>query len=163
MREIDGQDGDRNSADRRASDQQRPIPPKVMSPFVAVGMKETYDPVRLFINSAQIRSAMMIACETGKSEVRSDRGASMLPWNNMIDFELQLIKLLGHLAVFAAVPCTLPNELKQKGVHEWARRFVCCVAGLGEPWTSISTGLSRLVRIRSFPGLRSLSACHLEP
>src|SRR5207253_240962 len=69
------------------------------------------------VDARQVRAFTVVAEETGEGQVSGRRRAAVLSGNDVVDLEGDLIKLLGHAAVFAAVPGTLPDQALDVGSH----------------------------------------------
>ena len=61
MVEVDPQDGDGRSTNGGSPDQARPVPPEMVSPLVAPGVKQPNDPAGGRVDPAQIRPLVTVA------------------------------------------------------------------------------------------------------
>ena len=68
---------------------------------------------------------MPIPLETCKPEILLDRLSVHLLWIDMVDFKSRGIVVLRHLAVFTAMPRSLPDDPSQsdRNAHEAAFRI----------------------------------------
>jgi len=109
--------GDGRPADGRDTEQQRAIPAEMARPRVTSRMEKSHDPARLGIDTGQVRSLVVIAREAGQREVSRDRLAAVLLGDDVVDFEIELIALLRHLAILAQAPGAVPDVLKERSFH----------------------------------------------
>jgi hypothetical protein len=114
---VDSKDGDRRAANGCPAGEQCAIPAEVPRPFVPARMKQRHELACHFIDSRQIRSFFPVARETGPSEISSDRGAAVLPGNDVLDFKSWPIEFFGHVAILAQSVRALPDESCQGLIH----------------------------------------------
>ena len=117
MRQIYGEDIDCCSTDRRTPNKHRSVPLEMVFPIVLAGMKQPDNLTRLGIHPSNIRSFVVVTCETREREIPQFVTAVMFAGNDVIDLKGQHVMLLRHPAVLAERTCPLPHLIDEHLLH----------------------------------------------
>src|SRR5262245_11343496 len=97
----------------------------MVGPLVPTGMKKRCQLSGMRIHAGQIWPLALITPQTGEGKIAQDGAATVLPGNDMLDFEgdrlhkeFPRVILLRKQEVFASMPSPLTNDLCQL-IHAW--------------------------------------------
>jgi hypothetical protein len=93
---------------------------EVVAPILQSRMKQSGDFLGVWVEAGEIRPFVKIAVMARQGEVSRVVCASVLTCRDVLDVKRQWFQKLRQRAVFAAVPCPLPNELTHPGFDHLA-------------------------------------------
>jgi hypothetical protein len=106
----------RDSADRRSTDEPGPDPSKMSGPIVTARVVERRQSAALGVVARNVRTLMTVAVKTGEGKIAEIGRAAVLAGDDVIDRKrLRRIAGLRHPAVFAGVTGPLANGLDEMG------------------------------------------------
>src|SRR5262245_21696248 len=115
--EIYPQDRNSRSACLGLSKEHRSPPPEVPVPIVATRMEKPNDASGSRINTGQVRSFPIVACEAGLCQIIRAGSAAVYFGKNVVDLEGALVGLLGEQAILAGGAGALPNSALERSFH----------------------------------------------
>jgi hypothetical protein len=96
--------------DGRSADEVGSLPPNMSVPRVASRVKESHDLIALGVDPRQICPLKRVTMVTCEGEVLGCRRPAMAFGDDMVDFEGDVLVLLGHPAILAARAGPAPNQ-----------------------------------------------------
>ncbi|HEX7446943.1 MAG TPA: hypothetical protein VF306_05320 [Pirellulales bacterium] len=124
VREVDCQNVDRGSTDRRKPNEQRSIPPKMCAPLIVSRVKQPRHLSCCWVKTGNIRSFVVIARETSERKILKGRWAVVFFGNHVIHLVPRIDQRLRHLAILATHACAQPNVLAKQTFHPSSPQLV---------------------------------------
>jgi hypothetical protein len=98
----------------------------MLLPIVMTWVKQRRDTPCIWINPCDVRSFVIVARETGESQVLSPGRTTVLTRNDMVNLKGKRIEILRHTAIFTASTSPLPHLLYEAlishGIRCWMIR-----------------------------------------
>lgn len=107
------------AADRRPCLHQLAIPKEVVRPQVLTRMEQAHDFSTRWISPWDIRALVRVAVEASESEIVFGPLSSMVARDNVIDLKVQLVEILGHLAILTSTAIRHCAKLSQRSWKRW--------------------------------------------
>jgi hypothetical protein len=117
VRQVDRQDVHSSSADAAAAHEARPVVAEVSSPVFAPWVKQWDEPACYGIEASNVRTLMIVAGETGESQVLGYCRAAVLLRDHMVDLEWELVERLRNPTVLARMTRPLPDQPLKGQTH----------------------------------------------
>ncbi len=115
---VDLQDFDGRAADRRSTDQNWPVPTKVVGPIVLAGVEETHDSAGAGIDASEVRTFAGVAMVATPGPIRCCVRAPVLTGDDVFNVKRQVrFIILMDAAILTAVASPLPNDGAQGTFH----------------------------------------------
>jgi hypothetical protein len=126
------------------------IPPKVKSPGVSAGIKQTHVFASARINRSLAGTFAERARNARQVEVAKGRFPTCVKWNDVVDMESSFLPVLRDAAIFASV-CGASNDLlsQQFRRHQSAKRGVHQLAGRAGESGKADRQVQRVLRLRA--------------